>query len=250
MMAGFQYKLIIEYDGTDFCGWQVQPGKRTVQGELEKALSIIAGSKVKTYAAGRTDSGVHARMQVATFFLEKWIPPPVIQSRLARMLPKDMAVIRAAKAKPGFNPRREATRRIYRYYIAEAPAPLRRRYSYYYGRSLDLNELNRCAAVFKGEHDFSLLCKRSSRKLNNVCIIFESRWFRRSGMICYEVCADRFLHNMVRRIVGVMLAYERSKLSLTQIEAILNNSFDDQVKYNVPACGLILHEIRFGKAGK
>ncbi len=248
-MNRYQYKLIIEYDGTDFCGWQVQPGKRTVQGELERALSIIAGSKVKTYAAGRTDSGVHARMQIATFFLEKSISPQIIHSRLARMLPKDMAVIRTTRAKPGFNPRREATRRTYRYYIAETPAPLKRRYSYYYGRPLDLEKLNRCAAVFVGEHDFGLLCKRSSRKPNNVCIIFRSRWFRRSGMLCYEVSADRFLHNMVRRIVGVMLAFERSKLSLTQIEAILNNSFDDQVKYNVPACGLILHEVKFGKVG-
>lgn len=249
-MKRYFYKLVIEYDGTDFCGWQVQPNKRTVQGEIEKAISAITRTPVRIFGAGRTDSGVHARMQIASFYLDKLIDHREVETRLNRMLPKDIAIKKLVRAAVGFNPRRQATLRTYRYFIAEDRNPFLRRFSYHIGRKLNIDKLNDGAALFEGEHDFGSLCKQSSRKQNNYCVVHKSRWFRRGRLVCYEISADRFLHNMVRRIVGVMLAYEQTKLSLTQIKAILNNNFDEQVKFNAPPCGLILHEIKFGKVKK
>ena len=237
--------MIVEYDGTSFSGWQIQPRRRTVQQELQAAISKYTREKVSVLGAGRTDAGVHAAGQVCSFKLENSHKPGDLLYRLNRILPADVKIKKVRRAAAGFDPRRGATSRTYRYYIAEGPAPLLRHVRYQLGRRLDLHLLNRAAALLKGEHDFTAFCRKKSLKPDNHCKIFLSHWFRYQGALIYEVKANRFLHHMVRRIVGGMLAVAQSKISLTQFKRFLNNK--DEVRYSVPAAGLILTRVNYRK---
>jgi tRNA pseudouridine38-40 synthase len=242
-MDRYYYKLIVEYDGTDFYGWQIQPDKRTIQGVLQNVISLFTKEKIVVLGAGRTDTGVHAEGQVASFSLARFIEPDELYYRLNRMLPDDIAIKKVLPVKQGFDPRRGAYSRNYRYYIAESPHALNRHTCFQSYRSLNINRLNKTAALFKGNHDFTAFCKTKSLKHNNRCEIYVSRWFRYGGKLIYEVKANRFLHHMVRRLVGSMLAVENSKLGLTHIKAFLNNK--DTARYNVPAKGLVLIKVNY-----
>jgi len=242
-MSKYCYKLIIEYDGTDFSGWQIQPEKRTVQEVLQNAIRLLTRDKTIVHGAGRTDTGVHAEGQVASFSSDKYIKPVDLFYRLNRMLPDDIAVKKIVRVAKGFDPRRNAFSRAYRYYIAESPQALNRHNRYQSYRSLNINILNMAAALFLGEHDFTAFCKTKSLKQDNHCQVYVSRWFRYGGALIYEVKANRFLHHMVRRLVGTMLALENSKLGLTHIKAFLNNK--GGARYNVPAKGLILINVNY-----
>ncbi len=247
-MSKYCYKLIIEYDGGGFCGWQIQPGKRSVQQVIIDAIFRFTREKVKLEGAGRTDAGVHAIGQVGAFKLEKPQKTEQIFYRLNRLLPDDVAVKKVTRVLPEFDPRRLAIERTYRYYITETPQPLIRNRAHYSHRRLDMDKLNKAAGVFPGRHDYSSFCKQKSLKQDNHCKIIRSAWFRHSGMLIYEVKADRFLHHMVRRLVGAMLAYEDSKINLTQLKAFLNNS--SNVKYSAPANGLVLVNVRYRREAK
>ena len=249
-MKQFCYKMIVEYDGTEFYGWQIQPGKRTVQGELQGFIEIYTRQEIKLLGSGRTDSGVHALGQVCSFTTNTDYPPEELLYRLNHMLPKDIGIRQISRTHLGFDPRRWATKRNYRYFISEMSRPLLRYYSYRFNRQLDITRLNRAARLYLGKHDFRLFCKAVSRKENNECNIIKSRWYRYGGLLIYEVDADRYLHHMVRRMVGLMLAYECAKINLTQIEAFLNNRINEDVRYSAPACGLILNKVTFGKVRK
>jgi len=241
----FNHKMIVEYDGTNFNGWQIQPGKRTVQGTLQSAISTYTREKISVLGAGRTDAGVHAIWQVCAFKLSKSHRPADLRFRLNQILPADVKIIKALHADATFDPRRGATTRTYKYYIAEKPAPLMRHFRYQPGQSLEIRILNRAAALLQGEHDFTAFCRRKSLKVDNRCRVYLSRWFRYQGALIYQVTANRFLHHMVRRMVGGMLAVARSKISLTQFKRYLNNK--DEVRFSVPAAGLILTRVTYGK---
>ena len=242
-MSRYYYKLTIEYDGTYFSGWQIQPEKRTVQDILQNTIRLLTREKAIVLGAGRTDTGVHAVGQVASFSSEKYIKPADLLYRLNRMLPDDIAVKKIVQTAKGFDPRRNASGRTYRYYIAESPQALSRHTRCRSYGSLNIYILNKAAALFLGEHDFTAFCKRKSLKQDNHCKVYVSRWFRYGGALLYEVKADRFLHHMVRRLVGTMLAVENSKLGLTHIKAFLNNK--GGARYNVPAKGLILIKVNY-----
>ncbi|MCP4581361.1 MAG: tRNA pseudouridine(38-40) synthase TruA [candidate division Zixibacteria bacterium] len=242
-MNNYCYKMIIEYDGTEFCGWQIQPRKRTVQDILQNAIRTFTREKIKLQGAGRTDTGVHALGQVASFSTDKYFEPNDICYRLNRILPDDVAVKKVVPAKYGFDPRRNAFSRTYRYSIAESPQPLFRNTRYHYNRRLDIQSLNKTARLFLGKHDFTSFCRKKSLKQDNHCEVYLSRWFRYGGSLIYEVRANRFLHNMVRRLIGAMLAVERSKLNLTRIKSFLNNK--GSVRYCVPANGLVLTKVSY-----
>lgn len=242
-MPRFCYKLLIEYDGTDFHGWQLQPGKRTVQREISRAIEAYSREKIKLEGAGRTDSGVHAVGQVASFCLGRNFEVDELRYRLNRILPDDIAIKKVSRTSGAFDPRRQAMRRTYRYYISESSRPLLRHMCFEVQSKLDILKLNRAAEVFLGRHDFTSFCKQKSLKGNNHCRIYLSKWFRYRGLLVYEVKADRFLHHMVRRMVGAMLAVESSKLNLTQLRAFVNNK--SNVKYSVPAKGLVLLDVTY-----
>jgi len=244
-MTRFYYKMIVEYDGTEFSGWQIQPNKRTVQGILQDAIASYTRLPIKLVGAGRTDAGVHAVGQVCGFSTEARFEVSELKYRLNRILPDDIAVVDTRRARQGFNPRRNAISRTYRYSIGEGRRPLSRHAEYQILRQLEIGKLNEAAALFIGQHDFTAFCRRKSLRKENYCEIYESRWFRYGGRAVYEIQANRFLHHMVRRVVGVMLAVEASKIDLTQIEEFLNNKA--AVKYNVPAKGLVLTAVKYGR---
>jgi tRNA pseudouridine38-40 synthase len=240
--------MIVEYDGTDFSGWQIQPAKRTVQDVIQQTLIQYCRQQIKLIGSGRTDAGVHAVGQVCSFHTDTYFEPGQMMYRLNRMLPADVAVKKIGRAINGFDPRRNATSRTYRYSIAEAPGPLYRHIQFQAYRRLDLDVLNQAAVLFKGQHDFTSFCKRKSLKENNRCHVTVSRWFRYREALIYEVAADRFLHHMVRRMVGTMLAFESSRISLTHIRSFLNNK--ENVRFNSPANGLTLIRVRYGRKRK
>jgi len=242
-MSRFYYKMIVEYNGTDFRGWQIQPGKRTIQAVLQDMIEKYTRQNIKLLGSGRTDAGVHATGQVCSFYTDKYFNPAQMNYRLNRMLPDDVAVKKMCSTHYGFNPRRSAVSRTYRYYIAESPSPLYRHLQNQIYRRLDVIALQKMARLFKGYHDFTAFCKKKSLKHNNHCKVYKSRWFRYGGALIYEVTADRFLHHMVRRMVGAMLAVEKSKISLTRLKTFLNNK--DNVRFNVPANGLVLTEVKY-----
>ncbi len=240
--------MIVEYDGSDFWGWQIQPNRRTVQGVLQETIAKYARQRIVLVAAGRTDAGVHATGQVCSFSLDEFIEPAELYYRINRILPDDICVGKIGRAPEGFDPRRHAHCRSYRYYIAESPKPLYRHMQYRFYRRLNIDILNKSARMFIGNHDFAAFCRRKSLKGDNRCRVFASRWFRYGGALVYEVNANRFLHHMVRRMVGAMLAVECSKINLTHIKAFLNNK--ENVRFNVPANGLVLTKVSYRREGK
>jgi tRNA pseudouridine38-40 synthase len=185
---------------------------------------------------------------VVSFGLTDYIEPEELYYRLNRILSDDIAVKQVSLTHSDFDPRREATSRLYRYFIAETPQALNRRQCCQLHRRLDIARLNKAAAVFKGRHDFSSFCRQKSLKDDNHCRVLKSRWYRYSGLLTYEVEADRFLHHMVRRLVGAMLAVEESRISLTQLKDYLN--IKANVKYSVPALGLILIKVNYRRERK
>jgi len=253
-MKKYCYKLIVEYDGTDFYGWQIQPRERTVQQEIKEAIEKFTRQKIKLEGAGRTDTGVHALGQVAAFTTENYFKPADLLYRLNRILPDDVVIKKVSSIRPDFDPRRDAISRTYHYQIAETPQALSRHGCLQLYHRLDLTILNEAAEIYIGRHDFSAFCRQKSLKDNNHCQIEKSRWFRRNGMLVYEVKADRFLHHMVRRMVGAMLAVEEAKLSLTQLKTFLNNKSDFKthsgIRFSVLARGLVLVEVKYGRKQK
>lgn len=242
-MLKYRYKLLIEYDGTEFSGWQIQPAKRTVQAIIQKALSLYTREKIKLIGAGRTDTGVHAIGQVGAFSIEKYFEPSNLLYRINCILPDDISIKKINMVTSDFDPRRDAISRTYRYYIAESPQALLRHTHFQFYRKLDMQLLNKAAELFLGEHDFTSFCRQKSLKDNNRCRVQASRWFRHNGSLIYEITANRFLHNMVRRIVGTLLAAEAAKIDLTQIEAFVNNK--GNVRYSAEAKGLVLIKIAY-----
>ena len=244
-MTRIYYKMIVEYDGTDFSGWQIQPKKRTVQGILQDTVEKYTRQTIKLLGSGRTDAGVHATSQVCSFYTERYFEPDQLYYRLNRMLPDDIAVKKVTRTFYGFDPRRNAVSRTYRYCIAESPSAINRHVQGRFYRRFDIKILNKAAKLFKGKHDFTAFCKQKSLKEDNRCHVMVSRWFRYGGALIYEVTANRFLHNMVRRMVATMLEVENARISLTHVKTFLNNK--ENVRYTVPANGLILTQVKYGR---
>ncbi len=209
-------KLTLAYDGTAYAGWQLQPGKATVQGALEATLLRITGQPTRVAASGRTDAGVHALAQVVSFQTASELTPDVLHSALNAELPRDMAVLAPCEAAPGFHARRDAVRKRYRYviYNAKWPDVFRRLYSWhYYRRTLDVAAMDRAAKALLGTHDFRSFETRSPQRATTVRTIYEIFAARGSGpdddVVTIEVEADGFLYNMVRSIVGTLVEVGR-----------------------------------------
>lgn len=201
----------IHYDGTRFAGWQLQPGRRTVQGEFESVLARLCGGPRRVHAAGRTDAGVHAiGMAVSTIVPAKWTPG-ALQRAVNALLPADIWVEEVREARAGFHARRAASGRAYRYRVgtdAGSRSPFRRPFEWALGRALDGAVLARQSAGLAGAHDFRLLAVHTGLKRHCRCTIREAVWEPRAGGEGWEfrVAADRFLHHMVRILVGTMVA--------------------------------------------
>jgi tRNA pseudouridine38-40 synthase len=199
------YRILLEYDGTAFHGWQVQPEVRTVQGEVERALGLLTRRTIRTAAAGRTDTGVHARGQVVSFEIEQPIDCRRVIAGIHGICGPEIRARRVEEAPPGFHARHDARWRLYRYRIALAPSALTRARAWHPPLPLRLPLLREAAMPLMGSHDFSAFANASRDDAPPVCEIVRADWECAGPEIHFTVRADRFLYKMVRTMVGTIL---------------------------------------------
>jgi tRNA pseudouridine38-40 synthase len=212
-------KLKIQYDGTNFCGSQVQVAQRTVQSELDSALEKLFGNKIITVFSGRTDSGVHAKEQTVNFITERSaVPPEKIMYPLNKLLPHDMLVLSSEHVADEFNSRFDAKKRTYRYFIRRHPELFRNKYSLIYPYDIDTEKLNSSAELFKGEKNFQAFCSMHAEVRNYICDIKELYFFREKDEVVMEIASNRFLQNMVRIIVSAFLELNKNRISENDIK--------------------------------
>jgi tRNA pseudouridine38-40 synthase len=244
-------KLTVAYDGTDFAGWQVQPEAATVQGTLSSAIGRITGEKVLTQGSGRTDAGVHALAQVATFQSESVIPVANFVVALNDILPASIRVLAAEQVPEDFHPRKSAKAKTYRYRIYRNPIcpPLLARYVWHYPYPLDENAMRDAAPLVEGEHDFTSFAavdpERGREGLSNVRRIFSSQWRRESSELIYEVRGNGFLHHMVRNLVGTLLLVGKGTLKPAELTRILETKDRSAAGATAPASGLYLVNVEY-----
>ncbi len=255
------WKLTLCYDGGPFAGWQVQPGLRTVQGELAAALRRVTGARVLPQGSGRTDAGVHALGQVASFALASTIPAASLKRALNNVLPPSVRVLDAAHAPPGFHARHSARAKTYEYRVWRAPfcPPWTAPYVLPWTFPCDLEAMRRAAALVVGEHDFRSfaardpdLAERSLGPGSTVRTVFTSSWEQPSPELAvYRVTGSGFLHHMVRNLVGTFLLVGRGMLPPEALPGILAARSREAAGTCAPASGLWLHSVRYaGNAGR
>lgn len=249
-MSGASYFAVLQYDGAAFAGWQRQRSDRTVQGALEEALERLAGQRVVTHAAGRTDAGVHALGQVVSFSLPTARPPRDLLRALRALTPHDIWIARVGETPSGFHARKHATSRRYRYVVGCDPgsfSPFRRRYEWAIGDPLDFDILRMAAERFLGERDFRAFSTVGQSKPHYRCHIMASEWHARpqqEGFI-FTIEADRFLHRMVRFLVGVTVDVARGRRPLEDISRLLEASENREASPPAPPHGLYLIGARY-----
>jgi tRNA pseudouridine38-40 synthase len=260
------WKLTLAYDGTDFQGWQIQPGLPTIQGELQAALGRVTGESPLPQGSGRTDAGVHALAQVASFALRAPIPPDNLLRALNRTLPPSIRVSKASTARSAFHARHSTIAKTYEYRILRAvnSPPFLARYVYACSWPLSFDALQAAASLFLGEHDFLSfaatdpdLGSRSSDQPTNlmqdqketVRKIFSSTWEQHSTeageLLVYRIRGNAFLHHMVRNLVGTMIDVGRGQLALEEIPRILAARSRSKAGPTAPARGLFLHSVDY-----
>lgn len=208
-----RYRIDMCYDGSGFCGWQVQPDAPSVQGALESALAVLLKERIQVTGAGRTDTGVHASAYVAHFDFLSELDCADLRYKLNAILPGGIAIRSVARVPEDFHARFSATRREYRYYLHREKDPFASKYSYLCGYPvLDFEAMDRAAALLTGTHDFSCFEKSGGDNRTSICTVFEAGWHRTDDTHWYFlISADRFLRNMVRAVVGTLLEVGRGK---------------------------------------
>jgi tRNA pseudouridine38-40 synthase len=244
-------RITLAYDGTDFHGWQVQPGLPTIQGTLEAVAAEIEGRAVHVAGSGRTDAGVHALAQIAAFSMENPIPLPNLRKAMNRLLPASIRVITAAEAAPDFHPRFQALAKTYEYRIMreEVCPPLEWRYVHHHPYPLDTDRMLACTPLLEGEHDFTAFAAADDRDeegRSKVRTIFHSRMEVRDGRLIYRVRGSGFLKHMVRNVVGSLLEAGRGNLDEAGLRALLEPGCARHAGPTAPAKGLFLIGVEYG----
>lgn len=236
-------KLVIEYDGTSFVGWQVQANGRSVQEEITKVLEQILQESITLIGSGRTDSGVHARGQAANFVTNSSMGLGSVLSGLNGILPEDVYVHSVEEVAPGFNARFDARERLYRYFVSLKPTAIGRHYQWYVKYDLSLEAMNAVAHSILGEHEFESFCKFEAEVNHYRCTVLESKWSETKGMLIYEVRANRFLHGMVRALVGTMIDVGRGFTPQSAFADIMAAKDRRKAGMAAPPQGLFLEEV-------
>ena len=238
-----RFRMLIEYDGSDYCGWQIQANCKTVQGQIQDALAVIQNKPCMIVGAGRTDAGVHARGQVAHFNLDDEPDLNRLKRSLNGILNSDIRVKDIIPAGAEFHARFSAKWRIYLYQIATQPQALIRNQIWYYDVNLDLDKMNPACATIQGKNNFKSFCRAISDVKNHSCVVKSASWVRQNELIVFRIEANRFLHGMVRSLVGTMIDIGRGKISVDDFINILNSGRREEASQSAPARGLILDEI-------
>jgi len=240
-----RYKIIIGYDGTDFAGWQYQPDFRTVQGELEKALREFGEGAISVTGAGRTDAGVHALGQTAHFDLKREIAPQDLRAALNAKAPGDIYVKSLESVPADFHARFSAQWRRYLYVIAKEPSPIGRRFSWYPPFDYDFKILQQIVSDILGGNDFAGFCRAKSQKENTICTVAYAAWTQNDSQYVFEITADRFLHEMVRLLVGTMIDIARRRFDPDRLVNILHSGDVALCGGAAPPQGLFLAEVGY-----
>lgn len=240
-------RLVVCYEGTAYLGWQVQPQGPTVQAALEEAFYCMTGGHTRMTAAGRTDTGVHARGQVVCFCHESRHDPQALLKGLNAHLPQDVAVLEADLVPDDFDPRREAVGKHYRYCIHNHPVRpvFERRWRWHLKKHLDQDAMNQAVACLVGEHDFSAFRAADCEAASAVRRIDAARWARRGPQLALDVFGGGFLKQMVRAIVGTCVEVGRGALEHDAVSAILAGRDRGRAGPTAPACGLVLERVYY-----
>jgi tRNA pseudouridine38-40 synthase len=246
-------KLILSYDGSEFSGWQVQPEAATIQGTLASAIGRITGEKVLPQGSGRTDAGVHALAQVATFATESTVPIANFVKALNDILPPSIRVLEVSEVPQEFHARKSAKSKKYRYRILRSPicSPFLARYVWHFPYPLDEAAMAQAAAMVVGEHDFTSFAAtdpergRDESEISNVRTIMSSAWTREGDEFIYTVRGNGFLHHMVRNLVGTFVLVGKGTLSNQDFSRILGACDRSAAGPTAPANGLCLVTVEY-----
>ncbi|HSV87161.1 MAG TPA: tRNA pseudouridine(38-40) synthase TruA [Bacteroidales bacterium] len=241
-----RYFIWLSFDGTNYQGWQKQPGSPTVQQKLDNALSLLLREAIETTGAGRTDSGVHARSFVAHF--DARIAPAEINTnqlihKLNRFLPYDVSIIKIEPVKPGVHARFSAISRTYHYFICRYKDPFQRGRAWMFDRALNVDAMQQASNLLLNYTDFECFSKTNSQVKTFLCRVTSAHWELDGHMLKFEISADRFLRNMVRAIVGTLVGVGLGKLTPNDFAAIIESRDRRKAGVSAPACGLFLSEI-------
>lgn len=239
------YKMIIQYDGTNYSGWQIQDNARTVQQEIVDAVKILLKEDVNLIGSGRTDAGVHALGQVANFRTDKEVELYKFRFSLNSILPDDISISSIEKVNEEFHSRFDAKKRTYIYLISQFKSPFYKRYSYFYPGNIELEKINALSEIFLGKKNFSSFCKKKSEVENKICEITEISWEKTFDLIVFKISADRFLHGMVRAIVGTLLRSLNIEKPEEYLKEIINSEDRETAGEAVPPKGLFLYKVEY-----
>lgn len=241
------YKIVIQYDGTDFYGWQSQPNNNTIQDITTKAINQITRENINLIGSGRTDSGVHAIGQTANFKLSTDIDQFKFKHALNSVLPDTIAITDISNVDENFHSRFDAGRRSYIYLISSRKSPFYKKYSYQYPHynKINLAHLKNLSESLIGKKDFTSFCKTKSDTENKVCNVNEINWRQIKEFLIFKIEADRFLHGMVRTIVGTLLYASINNKETTFLQDILKKKNREAAFQSVPAKGLFLYKVKY-----
>jgi len=241
-----RWKLSFEYNGSGFSGWQKQPDARTVEGEIEKALSIYYQREIDIAGQGRTDAGVHARAQIAHADLPEEEKTTNLVHALRGLLPEDVALVSMEPVNDEFHARFNATSRTYSYHLMERYSPLERDRVWCCGYNLEIPVLEKLAESVKGDHDFINFCiPGENEEQTTRSEITESHWERSDELLKYRIRGNRFLRHMVRRLVGTMVKTATGRMSENRFQELLHGKESAKKGHSAPAHGLYLESVSY-----
>ncbi len=243
-----RYFIEMSYNGTPFFGWQVQPEQPSVQGVMERALTLLLREPIAVTGCGRTDTGVHARQFFAHFdFIQLFDNEQLAEltDKLNSFLPKEIAICRIFPVADDLHARFSAKSRTYKYYVAVQKEAFRFHYSYRVFQKLDVDKMNAAAKLLLDTEDFTSFSKLHTQTATNICHVSEAHWQMENGLLVFTITADRFLRNMVRAIVGTLLDVGRGKMELAQFQDIINQKNRCAAGTSVPANALFLQKVEY-----
>jgi len=241
----YNKKITIQYLGTKFAGWQIQAKGRTVQEEIQKALTKMYKTKINIIGSGRTDSGVHALGQTASYRTEIFLPADAVHKGLNSILPNDISIISVEDVPEDFHAQISAKSKTYQFriYASRDRSAMHADRTWWVKANLDYKDIERYLKVFEGEHDFSSFCVQTSLKDNNIRTINSTKCFMEGDIICVEINGNGFLHNMVRIIVGTIVDAIKKGYSVEHLTNVLNAKDRNEAGPTAHAMGLYLKEV-------
>ena len=244
-----RYFIYLQFKGTDYHGWQIQPNGISVQEELEEKVSIYLQEKINVTGAGRTDAGVHAESMIAHFESDKKIIRNDFMFHLNNLLSSSISILTLREVKDDFHARFDALSRTYHYKISTRKSPFQEDFTHLFTRDLNIDLMNQAAEILLGEKDFSCFSKSKTQTFTNICTIEKAKWYKAGDLLVFEVKANRFLRNMVRAIVGTLLEVGEGKRSIDSIPELIESKNRSQAGVSVPAKGLFLVDIEYPNEG-